>query len=69
MNRDVPGAIGKIGTTLGNHRVNIADMTLGRKQEGANAMVVLNIDGEVPPAAVEELRATAEIVEVTVCTL
>jgi len=69
VNRDVPGAIGKIGTTLGNHRVNIADMTLGRKQEGANAMVVLNIDGEVPPAAVEELRATAEIVEVTVCTL
>ncbi len=69
VNRDVPGAIGKIGMTLGNHRVNIADMTLGRKREGSNAMVVLNIDGDVPPAAVDELRATGEVVEVTVCTL
>jgi len=69
VNRDVPGAIGKIGMTLGNHRVNIADMTLGRKEEGRNAMVVLNIDGTVPADAVEELRSTPEIVEVTVCTL
>ncbi|MBN1919050.1 MAG: phosphoglycerate dehydrogenase [Verrucomicrobia bacterium] len=69
VNRDVPGAIGKIGMTLGNHRVNIADMTLGRKEEGRNAMVVLNIDGSVPPEAVDELRSTPEVVEVTVCTL
>jgi D-3-phosphoglycerate dehydrogenase len=69
VNRDVPGAIGKIGMTLGNHRVNIADMTLGRKHEGSNAMVVLNIDGDVPAPAVDELRATPEVVEVTVCTL
>jgi D-3-phosphoglycerate dehydrogenase len=69
VNRDVPGAIGRIGTVLGTHRVNIADMTLGRNREGADAMVVLNIDGDVPPEAVEALRAAEEIVEVTVCTL
>jgi len=69
VNRDVPGAIGKIGMTLGNHRVNIADMTLGRKREGSNAMVVLNIDGDVPADAVDALRATDEILEVTICKL
>jgi D-3-phosphoglycerate dehydrogenase len=69
VNRDVPGAIGKIGMTLGNHRVNIADMTLGRKREGSNAMVVLNIDGDVPAEAVDALRATDEILDVTVCRL
>ena len=69
VNKDVPGAIGKIGTTLGNHRVNIADMTLGRKKQGGDAMVVLNIDGEVPAEAINELRATNEIVDVTICML
>src|SRR5712692_10294431 len=29
-NRDVPGVIGKVGTILGNHKINIADFSLGR---------------------------------------
>ena len=29
-NQDVPGVIGKIGTTLGDHNVNIANFALGR---------------------------------------
>jgi len=69
VNKDVPGAIGKVGMTLGNHCVNIADMTLGRKQEGGNAMIVLNIDGDVPTEALDELRAADVVVQVTVCTL
>ena len=28
--RDVPGIIGKVGTIFGNHRVNIAQMAVGR---------------------------------------
>ena len=30
-NRDVPGVIGKVGTILGKHKINIADFSLGRR--------------------------------------
>ena len=30
-NRDVPGVIGKVGTILGEHKINIADFSLGRQ--------------------------------------
>ncbi len=69
LNRDKPGAIGKIGTTLGNNGVNIADMTLGRKKEGENAVVVLNIDGTVPEKAASELEELDEVIEVKVIKL
>ena len=32
--RDVPGLIGFIGTTLGRHKVNIAQMNVGREHPG-----------------------------------
>ena len=32
-NRDVPGVIGKVGTILGDHKINIADFSLGRRWE------------------------------------
>ncbi len=33
-NLDVPGVIGKIGTILGEHGVNIANFALGRERSG-----------------------------------
>ena len=36
-NLDVPGVIGKIGTTLGEHGVNIANFALGRERSGSQA--------------------------------
>jgi D-3-phosphoglycerate dehydrogenase len=32
--RDRPGIIGKVGTILGEHAINIATMDVGRKPEG-----------------------------------
>ncbi len=32
-NRDVPGVIGKVGTVLGQHNVNIANFSLGRSEQ------------------------------------
>ena len=32
-NKDVPGVIGALGTTLGKHGVNISRMTVGREME------------------------------------
>ena len=36
-NRDVPGVIGRVGTILGDHKINIADFSLGRRQPAAKA--------------------------------
>jgi D-3-phosphoglycerate dehydrogenase len=57
MHDDVPGIIGSVGTTLGRHRVNIAQMSVGRsgKTAGGPAIGVLQTD-EVPlPNAIEEV--------------
>jgi len=61
-NRDVPGVIGKVGTILGDHNINIADFSLGRRGEGreqavpGEAIAVVHIDGVVSEAVVAELK-------------
>lgn len=57
---DRPGMIGKIGTVLGRHDINIAFMNLGRREMKGEAMVVLSVDSPVPPAVLEELRGATE---------
>jgi D-3-phosphoglycerate dehydrogenase len=57
QNRDVPGVIGKIGTVLGAHKVNIANFALGRRAgEGSDAIAVVQVDSKVSDAALAELR-------------
>ncbi|MDR7415566.1 MAG: phosphoglycerate dehydrogenase [Armatimonadota bacterium] len=55
-NLDRPGMIGKVGTILGRHAVNIAGMYLGRAAPGGVAVMVLTTDQPTPPEAVEEIR-------------
>ncbi|WP_298268230.1 phosphoglycerate dehydrogenase [Geobacter sp.] len=57
---DRPGMIGKIGTILGTHDINIASMHLGRREKQGEAMVILSLDSAVPPSVVEELRTATE---------
>lgn len=54
---DLPGMIGRIGTILGNHDINIAAMNLGRREKKGEAMVILALDSGLLPAVVEELRS------------
>src|SRR6185437_11176957 len=60
-NQDVPGVIGKVGTILGKHGINIANFSLGRRSEepkpGASreAIAVVHVDGKVPDAVVSQL--------------
>ncbi|HEY6252984.1 MAG TPA: phosphoglycerate dehydrogenase [Candidatus Angelobacter sp.] len=64
-NRDVPGVVGKVGTILGRHNVNIANFALGRGDEaGGEAMAVVQVDHEPPEAALHELAQAPEIQEV-----
>ena len=64
-NRDVPGVIGKVGTILGDHRINIADFSLGRRtRDGANereAIAVIHIDDRVPSAVLAEIKAVPAV--------
>ena len=60
-NRDVPGVIGKVGTILGKHKINIADFSLGRRMsnessKSRDAIAVVHIDGRVPENVLAELR-------------
>ncbi|MBK9795050.1 MAG: phosphoglycerate dehydrogenase [Holophagaceae bacterium] len=57
---DRPGMIGKIGTLLGRHEINIAFMNLGRREKKGEAMVILSVDSPVPPAVVAELKTATE---------
>jgi D-3-phosphoglycerate dehydrogenase len=54
---DVPGIIGQIGTVFGKHRINIAQMTVGRNSDapGGSAIGVLNLDTPPSPEAINEL--------------
>jgi D-3-phosphoglycerate dehydrogenase / 2-oxoglutarate reductase len=70
-NKDVPGVIGRIGTILGEHQINIANFALGRADDkgAATALAVLQIDGELTEAAIKELRAVPAITGVRQVTL
>ena len=58
----MPGVIGKVGSIFGKHRVNIAQMSVGRATDkpGGDAIGVLNLDNEPPPAALDEIGQAPE---------
>jgi D-3-phosphoglycerate dehydrogenase len=58
--RDVPGMVGRVGTTLGEHGVNISSAAVGRSpgedgRRGELAVMVVSTDVPVPPGIVEEI--------------
>jgi D-3-phosphoglycerate dehydrogenase / 2-oxoglutarate reductase len=64
-NRDEPGVIGQVGTTLGKHGVNIATFALGRRDatRGAEAVSLVRVDGEVSAAILGPIRDIPAITE------
>jgi D-3-phosphoglycerate dehydrogenase len=57
---DRPGMIGRIGTIMGAHDINIAAMNLGRREKKGEAMVILSLDSTVPGAVLEEVRQATD---------
>lgn len=68
-NRDVPGIIGSVGMLLGNHAVNIAQMTWGRTREDNMAMTIINVDNPVSPALLSELMSLPNIMSAQLISL
>ncbi len=60
-NTDRPGMVGRIGTLLGDHGVNIATMSLSRNQAGGTALTVLNLDTAPGDELLKEIRASEDI--------
>jgi D-3-phosphoglycerate dehydrogenase len=65
-NHDVPGVVGRIGTILGEHQVNIANFALGRstrsqKVPEGQAIAVVQIDVANAQAAGPVIAALKQV--------
>jgi D-3-phosphoglycerate dehydrogenase / 2-oxoglutarate reductase len=79
-NRDVPGVIGNLGTTLGKHGINIAHFSLGRQSANAasaptgafresHAVGIIQSDVPMSASAIEAVRKIPEILSAHAVTL
>ena len=57
---DRPGMVGRIGSILGRHNVNIASMHVGRRTRRGRAIVVLLLDDDVSAEVLEEVGKGVE---------
>jgi D-3-phosphoglycerate dehydrogenase / 2-oxoglutarate reductase len=73
-NLDRPGMIGRVGTILGDAGVNIGHMDVGpiiepasgrAKSLGGEALMVLSVDDAIPESAIEQIRQTKDIFNIT----
>ena len=65
QNIDKPGSIGEIGTTLGQHQINIGRMQVGQEEEGDRNIVFLTTDTPIPEDVVEKMRQLSLVKTVT----
>ncbi|HEY3197415.1 MAG TPA: phosphoglycerate dehydrogenase [Nitrospirales bacterium] len=64
LNNDRPGVIGDVGQILGKHRINIARMQCSREEKGGQALLILGIDGALPPDALRAITTAKNILSV-----
>ena len=62
-NQDRPGVIGKVGTILGENRINVAGFYLGRESYQGSAMGFVALDSRIPEGVLKELMNSEEIME------
>ena len=67
FNDDRPGVIGLVGKLFGDHEINIADMTLARRDR--TALMLLKLDTEPTAGCLEELRKSDPIISVRTTSL
>jgi len=62
-NQDRPGVIGRVGTILGENRINVAGFYLGRESYQGSAVGFVSLDSRVPEGVLEQIRELPEILE------
>ena len=55
-NDDIPGVVGQLGLVLGNFKVNIGHLSLGRIKEKKIALNIFNLDSKIGEGVVNELK-------------
>jgi D-3-phosphoglycerate dehydrogenase len=68
-NQDVPGVIGRVGTILGERRINIANFALGRDQKSGMALGLVNVDNHIPDEVLKEIGSIPAVREARVIEL
>ena len=61
-NYDSPGFIGALGTLLGNEGINIATFHLGRRENGGEALALVEVEGHVSDAVLSDVRSLPQVV-------
>ena len=64
LNNDRPGVIGDVGQILGKHQINIARMQCSREEKGGHALLILGVDGPLPPEALRAITVAKNILSV-----
>lgn len=68
-NHDVPGVIGRVGTLLGDHEINIAEYHQARQAKGGEALAAVAVDGDVDTEVREALLELDEVSKAVVVRL
>ena len=55
FNEDKPGVIGKIGTLLGTHNINISQMTVNLRKSSSDALSIFTINPSVDQKVIKEI--------------
>ncbi|KYH33786.1 phosphoglycerate dehydrogenase [Neomoorella mulderi] len=61
---DRPRIIGPVGLAIGDHKVNIAAMQVGRQEIGGEAVMLISVDSEVPREALQAIRQVDGVLDV-----
>ncbi len=65
-NHDRPGTVGKVGTLLGEHNINIGTMSVGQDIAQARALMCVRVDQDVPPDVLERLLSIPNVISAKV---
>jgi len=60
-NKDVPGVIGALGTTIGNFGINIRNMTVGAEDSRGQNVILLNIDRVPTDDELQQIRQLSHV--------
>ncbi len=64
QNDDQPGVVGRVGTFLGDHKINIAQMYLSRNRAGGVALAVYQVDSVADAGTIAELCDVQHVLSV-----
>lgn len=55
-NIDKPGMLASVGSVLAKNQINIAGLSLGRKEIGGKALTLMNLDSKLEPQVLGEIK-------------